>query len=63
MLDKILEAAKARIERDKQTGLPPKSVKQRAPFRFEESLRQPGVSFICEIKKASPSKGVTNSCE
>lgn len=25
---------------------------------FEQVLRQPGLSFICEVKKASPSKGV-----
>jgi indole-3-glycerol phosphate synthase len=25
---------------------------------FEQALRQPGLSFICEVKKASPSKGV-----
>ena len=25
---------------------------------FEEALRAPGFSFICEVKKASPSKGV-----
>lgn len=27
-------------------------------FPFEEALRKPGLSFICECKKASPSKGV-----
>lgn len=27
-------------------------------FRFEEALRAEGLSFICELKKASPSKGV-----
>lgn len=27
-------------------------------FRFERSLRSEGLSFICEVKKASPSKGV-----
>ena len=26
--------------------------------RFERALRKPGLSFICECKKASPSKGV-----
>lgn len=25
---------------------------------FEDALRRPGMSFICEVKKASPSKGV-----
>jgi indole-3-glycerol phosphate synthase len=27
-------------------------------FPFERALEKPGVSFICEVKKASPSKGV-----
>ncbi len=27
-------------------------------FAFEKALRKPGMSFICECKKASPSKGV-----
>ncbi|MCD7807161.1 MAG: indole-3-glycerol phosphate synthase TrpC [Lachnospiraceae bacterium] len=27
-------------------------------FRFEKTLQKPGLSFICEVKKASPSKGV-----
>lgn len=26
--------------------------------RFEQSLRRPGLAFLCEVKKASPSKGV-----
>ena len=30
----------------------------RGDFAFERALRRPGVSFICECKKASPSKGV-----
>ena len=25
---------------------------------FKEALKQPGISFICELKKASPSKGL-----
>lgn len=27
-------------------------------FPFEQALREPGMSFICECKKASPSKGL-----
>lgn len=27
-------------------------------FPFEEALRAPGMSFICEVKRASPSKGM-----
>ena len=30
----------------------------RFAFPFEEALRAPGVSFICEVKRASPSKGL-----
>ncbi len=30
----------------------------RGDFPFEKALRSPGVSFICECKKASPSKGL-----
>ncbi|SMC86762.1 indole-3-glycerol phosphate synthase TrpC [Papillibacter cinnamivorans] len=30
----------------------------RGEFSFERTLRVPGMSFICEVKKASPSKGV-----
>jgi len=28
------------------------------PFPFERAIAAPGLSFICEVKKASPSKGV-----
>ncbi|MGN1202394.1 MAG: indole-3-glycerol phosphate synthase TrpC, partial [Eubacterium sp.] len=27
-------------------------------FEFEKALKSPGLSFICEVKKASPSKGI-----
>ena len=30
----------------------------RAGFPFEQALSAPGLSFICEVKKASPSKGL-----
>lgn len=30
-------------------------------FCFEEALKKPGISFICECKKASPSKGLIAS--
>lgn len=35
-------------------GEPPR----REPFAFEKALKKPGLSFICEVKKASPSKGI-----
>lgn len=34
------------------------SVKTEHPFRFEKVLEGSELSFICEVKKASPSKGV-----
>lgn len=43
-----LEAVRAQAEAGpKNTGFP-----------FEQALRAPGISFICEVKKASPSKGL-----
>ena len=31
---------------------------ERESFAFENALKKPGLSFICECKKASPSKGL-----
>ena len=31
---------------------------QKGDFEFEKALQKPGISFICECKKASPSKGI-----
>lgn len=31
---------------------------RREDFAFEKSLKSDGISFICEVKKASPSKGI-----
>lgn len=33
-------------------------MEQKTDFPFEKALSKPGMSFICEVKKASPSKGV-----
>lgn len=33
-------------------------VMKRTPFAFEEALRGEGLHVICEVKKASPSKGI-----
>ena len=63
ILDQLAEAARQRVETAKQQ-LPPAEVKRQAlalpmgGFRFEKALAKPGLAFICECKKASPSKGL-----
>lgn len=63
ILDELAAYAKERVSLAKEK-LPTEAIKERAlalpkgNFAFEEALRKPGLSFICEIKKASPSKGV-----
>lgn len=34
------------------------AMKMNTGFPFEQALRTEGISFICEVKKASPSKGI-----
>lgn len=64
ILDEIAAKTRIRVEESKKK-VSPEEMKSMAEkmnpntgFPFEEKLRQPGVSFICEVKKASPSKGV-----
>ena len=64
ILDKIIEATKIRVAQEKQVESP-ESVKAAAlalpsdtGFSFEAALRQQDFNFICEVKKASPSKGI-----
>lgn len=64
ILDTIAAATKTRIERRK-AEIPLEKIKQRAlsmdlaaGFPFEKALNQPDISFICEVKKASPSRGL-----
>ena len=58
ILDKIVAATRLRVEKEKKEGAPRINAGCRSPFLFEETLRRPGLHFICEVKKASPSKGV-----
>ena len=64
ILDKIIEATKIRVAQEKQVESL-ESVKAAAlalpvdtGFPFEAALRQQDFNFICEVKKASPSKGI-----
>ncbi|ETS92853.1 bifunctional indole-3-glycerol-phosphate synthase TrpC/phosphoribosylanthranilate isomerase TrpF [Veillonella sp. AS16] len=64
ILDRIVEATGIRVAREKQEESP-ESVKAAAlalpadtGFPFEAALRQQDFNFICEVKKASPSKGI-----
>lgn len=64
ILDTIVEATKIRVAQEKQVDSP-ESVKAAAlalpadtGFPFEAALRQQDFNFICEVKKASPSKGI-----
>ena len=63
ILDQLAEAARQRVEKSKrQTPLAERKRQAlslpKGNFRFEKALAKPGLSFICECKKASPSKGL-----
>lgn len=64
ILDEIAEKTRIRVAGAKQK-VSPEEMKQKAmaceidrEFPFEKELRKKGISFICEVKKASPSKGI-----
>ena len=63
ILDQLADHAKKRVIRAKE-GLSLEKIKSHAfalekgDFAFEKALRKPDISFICECKKASPSKGL-----
>lgn len=63
ILDRLADHAKQRVCEAKKAA--PLSVVRRqaeslprGAFAFETALKKPGISFICECKKASPSKGL-----
>ena len=63
ILDEIAKYAEERVKKAQEI-IPAESLKKQAydmpkgDFAFEKALRKPGLSFICECKKASPSKGI-----
>ena len=64
ILEELAAAARQRVEEQKKE-ISPAAMRRMAEtmesgggFLFEEAVKRPGLSFICEVKKASPSKGV-----
>lgn len=63
ILEQLADHARQRTEQAKRV-LPPEEIRHQAlslpkgDFPFQQALKKPGVSFICECKKASPSKGL-----
>ena len=63
ILDTLAEHARERVRLARQE-VPLEVIRQKAEslpkgsFEFEEALRREGLSFICECKRASPSKGL-----
>lgn len=71
ILEEIAEKRRQDVERKKEevpyekmrmlalnTAEDDYDVEHKYTFPFSRSLRKPGMSYICEVKKASPSKGV-----
>lgn len=63
ILDQLADYARERTEQAKRK-LPLDTIRRQAlslpkgTFAFEHALKKSGISFICECKKASPSKGL-----
>ena len=63
ILDQLADFARERTEKAKKK-IPPEEIRRQAlalpkgNFAFENALKKPDISFICECKKASPSKGL-----
>jgi len=66
ILDTIAAYARKRVEADCDE-YPPERLREdcrtlgKASPGFAAALQKPGISFICEVKKASPSKGVISA--
>ncbi len=64
ILERLAELSRDRAERDR-AEIPEGKMREQAKAlgpgggeAFTAALRKPGISFVCEIKKASPSKGL-----
>lgn len=63
ILDQLADHARARVAEAKEqvsAAAMREAADSMAPghFEFEQALKKPGLAFICECKKASPSKGL-----
>lgn len=67
ILDDLAAATRARVEKKKKEAsfeeVKNKALKlvaseEKFTFPFENAIKKDGISFICEVKKASPSKGI-----
>ena len=67
ILDNLVAATEKRIQREKENCSlsemmqMAEQMQNADPFRFRKALSGPGMHLICEIKKASPSKGLIAS--
>ena len=63
ILDQLADHARERVAAAKR-NISPETIRRDAEalpkgdFTFENALKKPDISFICECKKASPSKGL-----
>ena len=68
ILDQIAADTRLRVEAKKkeisleEVKRDTQSMEKNTGFPFETALRKPDLSFICEVKKASPSKGSRSGC-
>ena len=64
ILEQLADYARVRVERDKEVVSPARMKESAltggpaAGERFYQAIAKPGLSVICEVKKASPSKGI-----
>ena len=66
IIEQICDYARMRVDKAKR-AVPLETLRQEAyalpkgDFAFEKALKKQGISFICECKRASPSKGLIAS--
>ncbi|MBE5924407.1 MAG: indole-3-glycerol phosphate synthase TrpC [Lachnospiraceae bacterium] len=65
ILERIAADKRVQISEEKKSisaaemiNLAKQKIGKLEPFAFEKALEKKGISFICEVKKASPSKGI-----